>query len=48
MTTPSDQIAATLDLLRAAMECEQHVFVDWSAHVQQEYTLDAWNKEGNQ
>lgn len=37
MTIPSDQIDATLDLLRAAMESKEHVFVEWSPHVERVY-----------
>lgn len=37
MSIPADQIAATLDLLRAAMESKEHVFVDWAAHVETVY-----------
>jgi tRNA/tmRNA/rRNA uracil-C5-methylase (TrmA/RlmC/RlmD family) len=34
---PTDQIEAACALLRAAMESEQHVFVDWAAHVEKVY-----------
>lgn len=37
MTIPADQIESVCALLRAAMESKEHVFVDWSPHVERVY-----------